>query len=238
MAKDTKGKKNLILAAAIAFVVIVILIIVFLPDSRESGDGPDVISKKVKLDLRDDAVKADNIDENKNAAVEVAAPAAVADTKAGGAPPPDVAPNAEVRAPEANKPEEKKPEAVKEPVQSAPPAPVKKASTPREPAKPKVRTASVDKSALAASKPWVINIASFSHRDEADSLAKTLRAAGYNAYTTSFTSDGVKWTRVRVGFYSTKEDARKTGEALQKRYSLGSPWIVKSAPDETARHIR
>ncbi len=137
----------------------------------------------------------------------------------------------------ATKPEpavEKKPTPAK-------PAPVKVAAvkpkpkpTASKPAPTKTTTTKVS----AAAKPWAIHVASFNTSTAAKSFEKRLDRGGYNAYVTHFKKDGVDWYRVRVGFYSTREKARKNGVVIEKKYDKSGLWIVKPAKSEVARHSR
>ncbi len=223
-----KGKKNLILSAAIAFVVIIILIIVLFPKGNKDEEGAEVISKRVKLNLIDETVK---VEEDGLKPVEGAAPA----TQPAPFSAEDSAPVAEP-APA--------PAEVKKAVEPVPAAPVEARVEPaptakKAPAKPRtIKTASVNKLALAVKKPWAINIASFPDREGANRLAKSLKSAGYNAYITSFKKDGVYYSRVRVGFYASREAAQRAGNAIKKQHNVQSPWVVKPGKDEAALHIR
>ncbi|OGP24119.1 MAG: hypothetical protein A2X99_09105 [Deltaproteobacteria bacterium GWB2_55_19] len=89
-----------------------------------------------------------------------------------------------------------------------------------------------------AKKPYAVNVASFPSLKEAHSLLKSLKASGYTAYTTEFTKEGVKWYRVRVGFYKSREEASKVGDRLESRYNVQSPWIVKPPKEEAAGLIQ
>ncbi|MFQ5735444.1 MAG: SPOR domain-containing protein [Thermodesulfobacteriota bacterium] len=222
MASAFKDKKNLFLSAAIAFVVIIILLIAFFPKPRKAETGPDVISKRVKLNIIDETVKVGE----EGTQTAQARPA------------PGSAPDGHTSAPEPRKaPVEARKRVDLRPVETPvikPASPVKKAGK----AAKKVRTASVDRAALAAKRPWAINVASFPNRDGALRLAKALGSAGYNSYVTVFTKDGVDWNRVRVGFYASKADAKKAGDRIKRRYKVQSPWIVLPTRDETAGHIR
>ncbi|MDP2690301.1 MAG: SPOR domain-containing protein [Deltaproteobacteria bacterium] len=211
-----KGKKNLFLSAAIAVVVIIILLIVLFPKGKNDEDGAEVISKRVKLNLIDETVK---VEEDGLKPVEGAEPSAQAAPVSAV----DKAPVAEV----------------KKALEPAPrPAPTVKKTPSRPKTVKTIKTASVDKRALAAKKPWAINVASFPDREGANSLARSLKSAGYNAYITSFKKDGVNYRRVRVGFYASREDAQRAGSAIKRQHNVQSPWIVKPGKDETAQYIR
>jgi len=241
VATDLKGKKNLFVIAAIAVVVIIILIIAFFPKGEKEEQGAQVITKRVKLNLIDETV---NVGENHMDKAEAEADAGHATEPANG-PEPVKAEEAKAVTP-APEPVMIAPEPVKiapEPVKIAPEpvktearkaAPVAKVA----PAPKKTQTASVSKVTLAARKPWAINVASFPDGEGARMLEKSLDAAGYNAYITHFSKDGIDWSRVRVGFYASKEEAQRSGEAIKRQYKVQSPWIVMPTKEETSRYIR
>ena len=227
MATDLKGKKNLFVIAAIAVVVIIILIIAFFPKGEKEEQGAQVITKRVKLNLIDETV---NVGENHMDKAEAEADAGHA-TGPANEPEPVKAEEARAVTP-APEPVKIAPEPVKTEARKA--APVAKVS----PAPKKTQTASVSKVTLAARKPWAINVASFPDGEGARMLEKSLDAAGYNAYITRFSKDGIDWSRVRVGFYASKEEAQRSGEAIKRQYKVQSPWIVMPTKEETSRYIR
>ncbi len=85
---------------------------------------------------------------------------------------------------------------------------------------------------------WAVHLASFRTLKEAQQLTAQLKKAGYNAYITEFVKDGIKWHRVRVGFYGSKEDAKKVAKALSKRYDKPGAWVVKPSKTEILKHIK
>ncbi len=88
-------------------------------------------------------------------------------------------------------------------------------------------------------KPWAINVASFSKKAPALALAEELRKVGYNTYVTDFLKGSVRWYRVRVGFFTTREDAIKFGEKLGVKLRLPSkPWPVRPQWDEISANIK
>jgi len=88
-------------------------------------------------------------------------------------------------------------------------------------------------------KSWVINIASFTRRSEAEKLKKRLSSSGYNVYITEFQKGSTLYYRVRVGFYSTSNEARKKGRAIASAFrGIRTPWVSKPGMDEIIRHTR
>ncbi len=118
---------------------------------------------------------------------------------------------------------------------------VAKATTVKKTAvnKKKLPTPKEIKAAMpSGKKPWAINVASFSTEAPARSMAKKLYKAGYNTYVTDFVKDGVRWYRVRVGFFTSRENAIKFGKALRTELNIRSkPWPVRPHWDEISEHI-
>lgn len=83
-----------------------------------------------------------------------------------------------------------------------------------EPAKP---TAAPAEQAAAAG-GWVIQQASFSSSENANSFRQTLAGQGYNAYTRSAQSDGKTIVRVFIGPLESREAAAKVRDELQRRH--------------------
>jgi cell division septation protein DedD len=94
------------------------------------------------------------------------------------------------------------------------------------------------KAAKEGSRPWAINIASFSTASSARTLKAKLESYGYNAYLTEFDKDDRTWHRVRVGFYRSRDEAMKAGAVLKKKRLVPSdPWVVKPNKSEVSKHI-
>ncbi|GEM_PF-2796968 len=87
-------------------------------------------------------------------------------------------------------------------------------------------------------KPWAVHIASFRNENDARRLERVLDRAGYNAYVTVFTSNGVRWYRVRIGFYSTKEEGAKVADELARRFKKPGAWTVRPAHSEVLAHMK
>ena len=246
MATDSKGSKNLLIIAAIAFVVVIIIIIAFFPKGEQDEQGAQVITKRVKLNLIEETVNVgeDHLNQEEAEPGHTGEPAGEPDGEPVMAEPEKAADDMPAPALE---PVQMAPAPVKEaPVKEAPvkEAPVKEAVVKKAPVKkvapaPKrTQTASVSKISLAARKPWAVNVASFPNSEGARLLEKSLEADGYNAYITSFLKDDISWSRVRVGFYGTKEEALRSGDAIKRQYKVQSPWIVMPTKEETTKYIR
>lgn len=127
------------------------------------------------------------------------------------------------------------------PMEVVEPEPVPKpALPPPEAPKPFVKKAPPPKKApeKVVFKPWVVNVASFSQEKEAINFAKTVRSAGYTSYVTEVTLNGVKWHRVRVGFFKTRAEANKVGEDLSRKFKQPGAWVVKPKRGELLKHMK
>ncbi|MDO8427344.1 MAG: SPOR domain-containing protein [Deltaproteobacteria bacterium] len=204
-------------------------------NKKEAGDS-EVISKRVKIDLKDGSAPVDG-------SVPSELPPQTEVT-------PLTAPKPAERAlPERKEPEKKEvAEAPRKPAikidlqddkEAKKPA-VKKASKQKPQAGKKasevILSKSVDKAAL--SRPWALNIASFPSIIEAQTLTGKLKKAGYDAYITEFMKNGVRWHRVRVGFYYTRNEAAVAAKVIGKKLHLQSPWIVKAEKEEILARAR
>lgn len=136
----------------------------------------------------------------------------------------------------------KKPALAKKNVASVPvktkPAPVKTVSKKAVVATALPTPKQIKAATPTGEKPWAINVASFSKEIPAHVLAKRLTKAGYNTYVTDFLKDSTRWYRVRVGFFTSRDDAVKFGKALGTELKLTSkPWPVRPQWDEISGHI-
>ena len=122
------------------------------------------------------------------------------------------------------------PKEVKKEVKEVPKAEVK-----AMPAKEKKRAPTAKKPSY---RPWVINVASFGTKAQADELKNALKKDGYKVYTTEFFKDGVKWHRVRVGFYKSEAEAGGVSKKIASSYKLAKPWVVRPATSETAKYMK
>ena len=145
------------------------------------------------------------------------APAPASDLAAAApAKPPAVEPKtAKVEPPDAAKP---KPAPVQ--ATAAPPAPA------AAPPKPTPAPAAVATTAPAtAGGPIAVQVGAFATRKEADALAKKLSGRGYAVYVMN-PMDDKKVYRVRVGNYSTADEAQRVSARLTQQEKL-KPWITR-----------
>ncbi|MBI2399568.1 MAG: SPOR domain-containing protein [Deltaproteobacteria bacterium] len=242
--------KKLPLIAGGAAVVVILLLLIFMPSDKSGDQGPEVISKRVKIELQDTATDISASAESTvdNAAPE-GAPAMVAQPST--TPVPEAKP-APAQAKIEPKAAESKPSAIALPAVPAPrrveqavKAPVEKTlDAPKAVKTVKTATKSVEKTKkaaaskrIAAGNAWALNIASFPSLSEAQSLAGKLKKGGYNAYIAGFTRDSFKWHRVRVGFFASRDEASKAAAAIQSKFRVDKPWIAKPDAAELKAHL-
>jgi len=89
----------------------------------------------------------------------------------------------------------------------------------------------------AQDKPWAIHVASFTSMDEAQAIAQKLKQGKFNTYITEFNLKGRQWYRVRVGFYSSEEEAKVVGKRISRSYNLSGIWTVKPMKQEVMTHL-
>jgi len=90
--------------------------------------------------------------------------------------------------------------------------------------------------AKANHETYAIHVASFHGEKYARRLERAIDRVGYNAYVTTFVKDGVTWHRVRVGFFGSKDDAKKTSAIISKRFKQPGAWIVRPPKAEIEKN--
>ncbi|MGX0889340.1 DedD protein [Pseudomonas sp. ADAK2 TE3594] len=136
------------------------------------------------------------------------------------APSTPIAPSAPVAPPPA--PPAAKP--VTPPVPVAKPAPAPAQPIAAAPTKPAATPSRVDANGLSVS--WSVQLASLSSRESAESLQKTLRSQGYNAYIRS--ADGKN--RVFVGPLIERAEADRLRDLLSRQQNLKG-FVVRFQPE-------
>ncbi|POA25950.1 MULTISPECIES: SPOR domain-containing protein [Pseudomonas] len=138
----------------------------------------------------------------------------------------DTAPAAPVAAASAPTPAPTAPIAIAKP--TAPPAVAKPIPAPAQPiaaaSKPDTTQSRVDANGLSVS--WSVQLASLSSRASAESLQKTLRSQGYNAYIRS--ADGKN--RVFVGPLIERAEADRLRDLLSRQQNLKG-FVVRFQPE-------
>ena len=128
-------------------------------------------------------------------------------------------------------------EVVVAPIKVATPAPKPRPAVkvaPKPATKPAVTTAKTRPS----QKPYIISVASFKTKAEALKLKDTLRKGGYNVYRTEFVKDGVRWHRIRVGFYSSRAGADRVSKEVGKKYGVTGGWVTKPSWSEYDAYVK
>jgi hypothetical protein len=81
---------------------------------------------------------------------------------------------------------------------------------------------------------WIVNVLSSTTNENIIPIAITLIKNGHTVYLTQTTIKGKVWTRLRVGFFASKEEADAQRERIKDLLHLGDPWSVKLGPIEFA----
>ena len=81
---------------------------------------------------------------------------------------------------------------------------------------------------------WVVNVLSTTTNEEVVPITMTLIKNEYSAYLTSATVKGKDWTRLRVGFFTSKEEADAQGKKIRDLLHISDLWSVKLGPMEFA----
>jgi cell division septation protein DedD len=129
--------------------------------------------------------------------------------------------------------EPKTPKAEPRPAAKPAPAPVQASAAPPAPvAAPKPTPAAapaptpVAAMASAGGGPIAVQVGAFATRKEADALAKKLSGRGYAVYVMNPIDDGRNVYRVRVGNYSTADEAQRVSARLTQQEKL-KPWVIR-----------
>ncbi len=222
---EIKERKTLLLLAVLAG-VIAFSFLLMLTNERAPVEKPQVISKRVRIEVPEE-LPSEPVTASNELAVEPELPETTQSPVVSEEPvkEPETTTTAAVMH------EEMSPSAVE---------------TVKEPAKEPERLARLvpepTKKKIAKPKPiraaWAVNVASFTHKDGAEDLKRSLIEAGYNAYITEFTKGDVKFHRVRVGFYSSRSEAEKVGRKLERTFNMPGPWVVKPSKREVRMYSK
>jgi DedD protein len=129
-------------------------------------------------------------------------------------------PAVEPKTPKAQPRDAAKPKAAPVQASAAPPAAV--APAPKPTPAPAVATAAP----ATAGGSIAVQVGAFATRKEADALAKKLSGRGYAVYVMNPIDDGKNVYRVRVGNYSTADEAQRVSARLTQQEKL-KPWITR-----------
>ncbi len=194
--------------------------------TKKSEDQNRIIaSKRVKVHIKEPALPPKKAEEKKKTAPS--REAAVKTVKA--------APSktqAERKSSAGKEPRVKKPAKAAAAKKAPQPRPALRAAAGKKAPSPAPR-----RKAVKTARPWAVNVASFTHGNDAEKLRKLLISLGYNAYMTKFVKDGTLFYRIRVGFYPSREEASAVGRKIAAKYRyVGTPWVVKPGRAEVAAH--
>ncbi|MGZ6193074.1 MAG: SPOR domain-containing protein [Syntrophales bacterium] len=114
--------------------------------------------------------------------------------------------------------------------------PAPKASV-ESPAKPTLDQQHVTKEETSREQ-WAIQVYSAPDQIQAEEYKKKLEAAGFPVYTMPAVVKGKSWTRVRVGFFKSINEAKEASDAIQRKGLIrkGPYWIVKASSRENEIH--
>lgn len=137
---------------------------------------------------------------------------------------PRAQPAAEEKPKETKQPEKSAKAEVKESkrqTKEAPPPPPKAVEKKLEktppPAAPKPAQLVETAERKESGKSWTVQVNAFPDEKSAKTWVDRLKNKGYNAYVAEVNIKGKTWYRVRVGQYSTREEAKKVEEAMKKQ---------------------
>ncbi|MBW2029047.1 MAG: SPOR domain-containing protein [Deltaproteobacteria bacterium] len=89
-----------------------------------------------------------------------------------------------------------------------------------------------------ADKYWVINILSAKKEEEIVPAALGIMRKGYTAYITKVKVKGKDFLRLRVGFFDSKEEARKKGDTIVSDLPIKGFWVVRVGKIEHKNYTR
>lgn len=95
--------------------------------------------------------------------------------------------------------------------------PVDKKAEKSSPAPATEKAAQSGEKAERGGKGWTVQVNAFPEEKSAKSWVDRLKNKGYNAYVVEVSIKGKTWYRVRVGNYSTREEAKKVEETLKTK---------------------
>ena len=81
---------------------------------------------------------------------------------------------------------------------------------------------------------WAVNVLSTTTNEKVVPITMTLIKNGHSAYLTRTAIKGKVWTRLRVGFFTSKAKADAQRKKIRDLLHIGDPWSVKLGPMEFA----
>ena len=83
---------------------------------------------------------------------------------------------------------------------------------------------------------WVLNVISTEDSQKAHHFVELLRETPYRVYTYKVEGEKSSWYRVRVGFFSTFQEAEAAAALLVKKYQMPRAWILNPDPMEVKKY--
>lgn len=74
---------------------------------------------------------------------------------------------------------------------------------------------------------WVVQVGSFSSRDNADNFSKALKTSGFKSFVKSADASGKTTYKVLVGPVSSREQAEQLSAKLKDKPEISSTWITQ-----------
>ena len=79
----------------------------------------------------------------------------------------------------------------------------------------------------ASRKVYAVQVGAMKDKSLADAMVSKLKKIGYSAYIASSESSGKTWHKVRLGTFSSKEDARKEAARIEKNEGMSATVVEK-----------
>lgn len=128
------------------------------------------------------------------------------------------------KATKSGRPAISEPEKAAKPVEKAAEQTVKEAKAPAREAPPSEVSEQASKKTQEA--VWAVQVNAFPQERDANRLAKRLKDKGYDAYVALKEIKGKTWYRVRVGHFTTRDEAKSLQEELRAKENLSKTMTV------------
>lgn len=79
----------------------------------------------------------------------------------------------------------------------------------------------------ASRKIYAVQVGAMKDRSLADAMVSKLKTFGYSAYIASSESSGKSWYKVRLGTFSSREDAQKEAARIEKNEGMSATVVEK-----------
>lgn len=85
--------------------------------------------------------------------------------------------------------------------------------------------------------PWAVQVYSSKSQQNVKDFLNKIHKQGYLAYMTHIKLNNEDWYRLRIGFFSTEDEARKVGEKVVTDFNMEGFWTVLPSKGEVNAHI-